>query len=131
VKELADIAREDPFWAVRLAAIETIANIDAEAAIEPARTAAADANSRVRRAAIRILGEMGDPAMVPFFRSRFEADDSYQVQAEALRAIGRSGDRSQHGFLRQASEMPSYRDVIRSAALWAIEELAGGHSPRP
>jgi hypothetical protein len=32
-------------------------------------------------------------------------------------------------FLRQASEMPSYRDVIRRVAMWAIEELGGGHGP--
>ncbi len=120
------IAGEDPFWAVRLAAIETIAIADGRAAIEPFQTAVTDANSQVRRAAIRILGGMDDQAMVPLFRSRFEADDSYQVQAEALRAIGRTGDRSQLGFLRQASETPSYRDVIRRAAMWAIEELAGG-----
>jgi aminopeptidase N len=124
--ELATIARADTFWAVRLAAIETIATADGRAAIELFRTAATDANSQVRRAAIRILGGMDDLALVPFFRSRFEADDSYQVQAEALRAIGRSGDRSQLGFLRHASQMPSYRDVIRRAATWAIEELGGG-----
>ncbi|MHC4236633.1 MAG: HEAT repeat domain-containing protein [Planctomycetota bacterium] len=123
---LVNIATEDPFWAVRLAAIETMANVDIAAAIGPAGIAAIDTSSRVRRAAIRILGERDDPAMVPFFRSRFEADDSYLVQAEALRAIGRSGDPSQLEFLRQASEMPSYRDVIRRAALWAIEELAEG-----
>jgi len=122
---LATIAREDPSWAVRLAAIETIATAEGRAASEAFQTAATDANSQVRRAAIRILGGMADPTLVPFFRSRFEADDSYQVQAEALRAIGRSGDRSQLGFLRQASEMPSHSDVIRRAAMWAIEELAG------
>jgi len=124
--ELATIAREDPFWAVRLAAIETIAAAGGRVSIEAFQTAAADANSQVRRAAIRILGGLNDPAMVPFFRSRFEAEDSYQVQAEALRAIGRTGDRSQLEFLRQASEMPSHSDVIRRAAMWAIEELAGG-----
>jgi aminopeptidase N len=125
-EELARMAWEDSFWAVRLAALETIAAADGRPAIELFQTAATDANSQVRRAAIRILGGMNDQAMVPFFRSRFEADDSYQVQAEALRAIGRSGDQSQLGFLQQASEMPSHRDVIRLAAMWAIEELAGG-----
>jgi aminopeptidase N len=123
---LAEIAREDPFWAVRLAAIETLAPVRGRSAIEPLTAAAEDVSSRVRRAAIRVLGEMGDQTMVPLFRSRFEADDSYQVQAEALRAIGRSGDRGQLAFLRQASEVPSYRDVIRRAAMWAIEELGGG-----
>ena len=123
---LVTIAREDAFWAVRLAALETIAAADGRTSIELFQAAATEANSRVRRTAIRILGGMGNPAMVPFLRARFEADDSYQVQAECLRAIGRSGDQSQLGFLRQASEMPSHRDVIRLAAMWAIEELAGG-----
>ena len=123
---LAEIARADSFWAVRLAALETLATAEGRSAIEPFTTAAEDPNARVRRAAIRLLGEAGDRALVPFLRSRFAADDSYQVQAEALRAIGRSGDRSQLEFLRQAAEMPSYRDVIRQAARWAIERLAGG-----
>jgi aminopeptidase N len=123
---LADIAGEDPFWAVRLAAVETLAPARGRSAIPLLETAAVDADSRVRRAAIRLLGDMEDQALVPLFRSRFDADDSYQVQAEALRAIGRSGDRSQLAFLRRASEMASYRDVVRQAALWAIEELGGG-----
>jgi len=125
-EELASIAENDSFWAVRLAALETIAASDGPAAIELFQTGATDANSQVRRAAIRILGGMDDPSLVPFFRARFVDDDSYQVQAEALRAIGRTGDLSQLEFLRQASAMQSHRDVIRRAATWAIEELAGG-----
>jgi aminopeptidase N len=125
-EELAMIAGEDSFWAVRLAALETIAAADGRAATELFQTAATDANSQVRRAAIRILGGMDDQALVPFFRSRFEDDDSYQVQAEALMAIGRSGDQSQLGFLQAATKMASYRDVIRRAAERAIEELTGG-----
>ena len=123
-EELAMIARDDPFWAVRLAALETIATADRQESIELFRTAAADASSRVRRAAIRILGGTDDPALVQFFHDRFTADDSYQVQAEALRAIGRTGDRSQLPFLHRASEMPSHRDVIRRAAESAIEEIS-------
>jgi aminopeptidase N len=123
-EELATIAQADPFWAVRLAALEAIAAVDPQESIELFRTAAADASSRVRRAAIRILGAVDDPALAEFFRERFTADDSYQVQAEALRAIGQTGDRSQLDFLRQASEMPSHRDVIRRAAEWAIEQIS-------
>lgn len=126
VDALAEIAREDPFWAVRLAAVETLAEAEGRSAIQPLTAAAEDANSRVRQAAIRLLGEIRDQALVSLFRSRFDADDSYQVQAEALRAIGRSGDRSQLEFLRRAAEVPSYRDVLRQAALRAIEELEGG-----
>jgi HEAT repeat protein len=86
--------------------------------------AALDVDSQVRRTAIRLLGEMGDPALNPFFQDRFRGDDSYRVQAEALRAIGRSGDRNQLSFLREAAGVPSHQDVIREAAEWAIQELS-------
>jgi aminopeptidase N len=131
---LAAVAREDPFWAVRVAALETLAGVLGGAAapggpgrpeaLEVFRNAAGDESSRVRRTAIRLLGETGDPALVPFFRERFSRDDSYQVQAEALRAIGRTGDRGQLPFLREASAMPSHQNVIHDAAEWALEEVS-------
>jgi aminopeptidase N len=125
VEELTTIAAEDSFWAIRVAALEAIEALDGAAAMELFRSAAADPSSQVRRVAIRILGGMRDGTLVPFFRSRFEADDSYQVQAEALRAIGRSGDSQQLGYLRDAASLPSHRDVVRRAAEWAIKEISG------
>jgi len=123
---LAVLAAEDPFWAVRIAALETLARAGGPETVELFRGAAHDPSSRVRRVAIRLLGETANPALIPFFQDRFRHDDSYQVQAEALRATGRSGDRRQLPFLREASEMPSHQDVIRQAAEWAIEEISKG-----
>ena len=124
VEELNAIVFDDPFWAVRLAAVETVASLSERESVEILRAAATDASSKVRRAAVRHLGETEAASLVGFFRETFESDSSYQVQAEALRAIGRSGDRAQLGFLRRASEMDSPRNVIRSAAEWAIEEMS-------
>jgi aminopeptidase N len=121
---LADIAEHDPFWAVRVAAIEVLGIEGGPETVAPFRSAAGDVNSRVRRAAIRLLGERCDPDLIDFFRDRFTKDDSYQVQAQALRAIGQSGDRSHLPFLREASGMPSHQDVIRRGAEWAIEEIS-------
>jgi len=121
---LATVAADDPFWAVRIAAIETLGLSLGSEYVDCFRAAALDENSRVRRAAIGVLGEMGDPTLLAFFRDRFTEDDSYQVQAEALRAIGKSGDASQLRFLREASEVPSHQDVIRRAAEWAVEEIS-------
>jgi len=45
-------------------------------------------------------------------------------EAETLKAIGWSGDRSQLPLLREASKMQSSRDIIRSAAAWAIERIS-------
>jgi HEAT repeat protein len=122
--ELARIAVGDPFWAVRLAAVETAASFDLHASEDLLRTSATDAKSHVRRAAIRLLGELGDPALIGFFKNRFATDDSYQVQAEALRAIGRSAGRDQLPFLWEASRIESHQDVVRVAAEWAMEEIS-------
>lgn len=121
---LTQLTSQDPFWAVRVAALETLGIGGGPGALELFKDAALDIDSRVRRAAIRLLGETGDPALIPFFQDRFNQDDSYLVQAETLRAIGRIGDRRQLPFLREALELPSHQDVIRQAADWAIEELS-------
>jgi aminopeptidase N len=122
--DLARIAAADSFWAVRLAAIETAVAVDPDGSRALLRTAATDARSQVRRAAVRLLGQSGDPALIGFFRDRFAQDDSYQVQAEALRAIGRSAGRDQLPFLREASGIESHQDVVRVAAEWAMEEIS-------
>jgi HEAT repeat protein len=85
-----------------------------------------DENSRVRRTALRVLGELGDPGLIPFFQNRFAEDDSYVAQAEALRSIGRVGDERHLPFLRDALEVPSHQDVIRQAAEWSIAEISRG-----
>jgi len=123
---LTRLVSEDPFWAVRVAALETLGVDGKPGAVALLQTAARDPNSQVRRAAIRLLGETGDPTLVGFFKERFAQDNSYQVQAETLRAIGRSGGPGQLPYLRDASEMPSHQDVIRQAAEWAIEEISKG-----
>lgn len=96
---------------------------DRSGAPEDFRRAALDDDSRVRRTAIRLLGDSGDPGLVSFLQDRFREDDSYLVQAEALRSIGRMGDHGHLAFLQQAREMPSHQDLIREAAEWAIQAI--------
>jgi aminopeptidase N len=137
VRELADAAtevevagtllklvREDPFWAVRLAALEVL-RLDVWRELKPLfQEAARDVDPKVRRTAVRRLGELGHQDLAPFFLERFRQEDSYLVQAEALTALGRTGDRGQLPFLREALEIPSHQDVIRRAAEGAIEALS-------
>jgi len=123
---LAAIAGDDSFWAVRVAAVEVLAANKGRESVIVLRDAALDPHSQVRQAAVRSLGNLADRSLIEFFRARFDSDDSYRVQSEALRALGRSGDRGQLEFLRAAATMDSPRDVIRSAAEWAIEQLTPG-----
>ena len=73
--------------------------------------------------ALRLLGDYEDAALVDFFKTRFEEDDSYVAQAEALRSLGKCGDAALIPFLTQAGTMKSPRNVVRNAAAWAVEQF--------
>ncbi|MFO7865621.1 MAG: M1 family aminopeptidase [Desulfatiglandaceae bacterium] len=120
---LKKIAAEDPFWAVRKAAVETIGNLKDQTAIGFLKDKSRDENSRVRTAALAALGEFQQRKLAPFFKKRFQQEDSYLAQAEALRALGKTGDKSQIPSLKKAAEMPSYRDIIENAAEKALRML--------
>jgi aminopeptidase N len=125
VKAVADAARGDEFWAVRRAAVAALAQIGDKSLVRLFREKAADPDSKVRVAAFNALGELRDASLTGFIEGRFRADDSYAAQAAALTAIGRCGDPSRIPFLKTAAGMPSYRNVIKSAAERALKELGG------
>jgi len=121
---LAAGARSDPFWAVRRAAIEALAKADAPQGPAIMKTAALDAHPSVRTAALVALGDLKDRSQLEFFKERFAKDGSDAVRAESLRAIGKLGDPSTVPFLEQCAAVPSYRNLIATAAKQAIA-LAG------
>ena len=151
INALMDAARTDPFWAVRrdavyrLAGFRGITQMDADRGLVPQsrldsvdlptgldrtkmrpffKERALDKNSQVRAAALYGLGNMGTKEEVRFLRERFERDESYVAQAAALRAMGKCGDRSVVDLLKKATTIDSPRNVLRSAASWALDRLA-------
>lgn len=123
-------SRSDRFWAVRLSAVNALGAVPGRKYTEDLKQIAGDENSRVRTAALRILGDYRLPDQVDFFQEHFARDDSYVAQAEALRSIGKSGNQTQLSFLENAATMSSPRDVIKRAAEWAIEELKKNTVPQ-
>jgi aminopeptidase N len=120
---LTDRAHNDSFWAVRLAAVESLGEMKQEKMIPLFKAKGRDENSKVRTAALAILGDFGDRSLVPFLMERFEKDDSYLAQAEALRSLAKCGDESLLPFLQEASQLKSPRNVIQRAAEWAIKTI--------
>jgi aminopeptidase N len=117
------VARGDPFWGVRRSAVEAIGKIAGKDQIPFLKAKALDESSQVRVAALEALGNTGEPQLASFFYERFRADDSYLAQAEVLRSIGKTGNISAVDLLDSASKMKSPRDVIRRAALQALEQI--------
>jgi aminopeptidase N len=121
--ELTNIALNDSSWAVRKSAIEALGSSTVMVASDLLMKICGDNNSRVRTAALRILGETENPNFIPFLQKQFSRDDSYAAQAEALRSIGKCGDQSHIAFLKNAAAMNSYRDMIQKAAELALNEI--------
>jgi HEAT repeat protein len=84
------------------------------------KKAALDPHPSVRAAALVGLGDLKDRALLVFFKERFAKDGSDAVRAESLRAIGKLGDQSTVPFLEQCAAVPSYRNLIATAAKQAI-----------
>ena len=120
---LTDRAHNDPFWSVRLAAVESLGELKQEKMLPLFKAKCTDDSSKVRTAALSILGNFKDPSLVPFLKERFEKDDCYLAQAEALRSLAKCGDRSLLPFLQEASQLKSPRNVIQRAADWAIKTI--------
>jgi aminopeptidase N len=128
VEALIMSARIDDFWAVRLMAVETLGKMKREQDLEFFKEKCTDEKSRVRAAALSVLGDYGKADLVPFLEERFSKEDSFLAQAEALTAVGKCGDPSHIPFLEKAEQMKSYRNVIQRAARSAIENIRGRSS---
>lgn len=113
----------DAFWYLRAVCIEQLVGDPTLIAFMKARSR--DRHSRVRTAALHALGNLADESMVDFFEERFEADDSYVARAEALRGLGLTGAPGVRGYLETAATLRSPRDVLRTAAEWALAKLSG------
>jgi HEAT repeat protein len=116
-------AQSDPFWAVRRSAAEALAATGDRRAPAVLRKAALNANSSVRTAGLKALGDLKDCDLIGFFKDRFRKDASDLARAEALRAMGKTGDPAVVPFLKEAASVPSHRDMVRRAAEDAMKQI--------
>jgi len=123
IDALKEAAESDKFWVVRRDAVATLGEMKREEFKEFFKTTCLDDNSKVRTASLKALGDFEDSELVPFFKERFEKDDSYVAQAEALRSLGKCADESEIPFLEKAARMESPRNIIKRTAEGIIKNL--------
>ena len=123
INALSKAATADEFWAVRVEATRALAGLKNDAA-RPALTAAAgDKDSRVRREAIRALGQYKDAKLADLFIRVINSDPSYFAVADAARALGESGSPNAYEVLAAALRTPSWQDTILAGALGGMASL--------
>jgi aminopeptidase N len=111
--------------AVRSAIVRAIGSLQpSPAALRALVTAYDDEASGVREAALNALSLYEGEAQVAALALRAaERDASYRVQAAAVRTLARTGAPIAADVARSALITPSYRDVIRAAAIAALPHL--------
>ncbi len=127
-RALEGAARGDVFWAVRRAAVESLAEGDRPDTSAFLKSRIADPSSPVRAAAIRALGRRGGRGLGAELKRRFAKESSYAVQAEILTALGLCGGPHDRPFLESAARLSSPYGLLKKsaeAALLKIEEKSG------
>jgi aminopeptidase N len=120
---LAAGAQNDPFWAVRRSAIESLGKLPDPRVQAVLKKTCLEAHSSVRTASLVALGNSKDRGLIEFYKERFAKDESQLVKAEALRALGKTGDPSVIPFLEKSATVPSHRDIIKNAAMQALKQV--------
>ena len=120
---LEEAARKDVFWAVRRAAVESLAKAGGAGLPIFLKDRATDGSSQVRAAAVRALGNMNSRDLVPFLKNLFPKETSYVVQGEILSAIGKYGRTGDLPFLKKAAALKSPRGLLKRNADAAVKKI--------
>jgi hypothetical protein len=101
-------------------ALDSVKTTAAEAALSQALR---DTSVLVRRGVLQALNALGTPTTLAAVTSAFQHDVSDIVRFDALANLLRNPAvpaADQRALLTQALRQPSYRDVVRLAAVWSI-----------
>jgi len=121
---LARAARSADYYRVRAEAALALREFP-PAVAEPALQAAArDTSSSVREAAILALGAIGGEKAESLALAAWNRDSSYAVRATALGVVAHLDSAGSKELVRRGLTMPSYRDVIQTAAITAARDVA-------
>jgi HEAT repeat protein len=121
---LSEALAQPRFFAAKRAIAAALASVGGPASRDALVAQLGDRDLRARRGIVRALGEFkSDAVAAAALRRAWNAQKSYFVRAEILAALSRIGAPDTFEFLVRALDVPSFRDVIRSAALRGLAEL--------
>jgi aminopeptidase N len=119
---LAAAATGADYFRTRAHAAEALAGFPPDATLPVLERALRDTSADVRQSAIGALGVIGGERAVALARTALTVDSSYQVRAAALAVLARTDSANRRAVIAQGLALPSYQDVIATAALRAIAQ---------
>ena len=136
LKGIGESALKDPFWGVQVEAVTGLSEIRRDESRDLLIEALSISNPKVRRAVSLALGTFKDEKSAQALKKLAISDPSYFVEADSISSWASTYFRSAlkkdspvidevEAFLIKKLEVPSYREVIRGAALKALADLPG------
>ena len=136
VKALGEAALKDKFWGVQAEVADVLAEIRSDQSREVLIAALASPLAKGRREIVKALGTFKDEKAAAALRKVAEKDASYYVEAQATSAwtgavlspylaVDDAKVAEAEKFLMKQLQKPSYREVIRAAALKSLAALPG------
>ncbi|MGC8653571.1 MAG: M1 family aminopeptidase [Candidatus Kryptoniota bacterium] len=123
VKALSNGALNDKFWAVRVECLNSLKNFSDLSVEQVFKAALRDKDQRVQVAAIDALAKLKAVSAKDLFKDLFERSSNYYVKAAAVKALAEVTGRSAMPFIERALKLSSHQEVIRGAALAALEKV--------
>ncbi len=122
VAALVHAAEHADYYLTRQQAVTALGGNPSPSAFAAVAAAVHDTSAAVRAAAVTALGVFGTARAAPLIRGAFDHDSSYDVRAAAVSALARVDTTGLDAVVSQALHTPSYREVIRHAALEVIAQ---------
>lgn len=119
---LAEAATGADYFRTRAHAVEALSGFPPVTILPVLERALRDTSADVRQAAVAALGEIGGARAVTLARTALATDSSYQVRATAIATLARTDVENRRAVIAQGLTLPSYQDVIATAALRAIAQ---------
>jgi aminopeptidase N len=124
-RALATAATSADYFLTREHAAAALAHFPASVAFAPLDAARRDSSAQVRASAVTSLGYIGGASALASVRAAM-SDSSYGVRASAIGTLIRLDSASRAQWVARGLATPSYRDVIRNAALDAVARYGDG-----
>jgi aminopeptidase N len=129
VSALAEAARLDPFWGVRVQALDALGKLGGFRARDAVLAALEDSDPRVAAGAATLLSAFPQDALVASrLEAVFRAGRFYREREAALLSLGRLRSSNAYQVLLEAARTESPDDLLRRAAFRGFAELADGRA---
>ncbi|MBU6301664.1 MAG: HEAT repeat domain-containing protein [Verrucomicrobia bacterium] len=124
-------ASEDPFYGVRIEAIEALGKVPSPERMRALMESLVQPDDRVRQAAVRGLGRFYDEAAAARLKEIVAAERNPEIVADALKALGKFPGKEIDVLLRAGLQRSCHRERIAVAAVEAMRQRGDAGSAVP